>query len=238
MHEQKLVIFGSPRTGTKLLADIYQQQGYHNFGEFLNTFSGVINTDSAVPYTTRMPITDQRQLRETRSFRGRIIDDCYHRKEVKNRLNLLQDFKHISPSIITVWLAAFDYAPVMLDDFLRDRFFLCTQRQNVFEQLLSRLVTLYHLNHNNEIPSDPITIDLDKLTYQFITHTRVRQLQQYLVDCGRGKFIDFDELISGTADLGFRYEISTIDQHKNIHDLILNLDEALLHFNRLTSVKL
>ena len=58
----KLVIFGYPRSGTKLLADIYSKNGYHNFGEFLNIQSAEI-VPSEFPYAKRMEIHKQKFIK-------------------------------------------------------------------------------------------------------------------------------------------------------------------------------
>lgn len=235
VDNNKIVIFGSPRTGTKLLADVYKQQGYHNFGEFLNTFSCAINRDN-IPYAYRIPISAQREIRDKRAYRGTYIDNWYHGKEVRDRINLLKGFNDVSPSTLTIWMATFDYTPEILDDYLRDRFFLCTSRKNEYEQMLSRLVTLAHLNHDCEIESTPVEVNLNMLNHAFYVNRRIQKLQEYIVNSGRGKFVDFDQLINGTADLGFSYQVTTSDQHNDLQKLILNIDEVNERFNLLKSI--
>lgn len=64
---------------------------------------------------------------------------------------------------------------------------------------------------------------LDYFYYQFVS---TENLQKTLVDSGRGKYINFDELIIGESDLGFAYEVQTQDQHKELEQYIINLGEV------------
>ena len=65
MNNSKIAIFGFPRSATKLLANIYEQHGYTNLGEFFDTFTNdLIFTD--IPVASRKPISVQATLRNIR----------------------------------------------------------------------------------------------------------------------------------------------------------------------------
>ena len=225
------MIFGHPRSGTKLLAKIHQSHGYHNFGEFFNAFSSDIVEDT-IPYAVRMSRETQTEQVRLRKELGSYYDDYKHSIIVRDRYELFKKYDSVSPTIVTVWEATFQVAPETFE-LTKDRFVLCTRRANRFEQLLSRCVTKEHLNHDGEIESTPITIAIPTFEYHFRTLTHVETLQDSIVKMGCGSIIDFDELISGTADLGFEYTVETNDQHSNLENLILNLDEIKQKFNSL-----
>jgi hypothetical protein len=220
-NSEKKVIFGYPRSGTKLLADIYQRKGYHNFGEFFAVSTKII--DAEIPYAVRKSIIEQQQREILKIQRGLHCDNIVLVDEIRSRLYKFNNFKNISPSILTVWIDNIHCVPEMFES-LNDRHFLCTRRANEFEQLLSRTIVHSQFNYNNEIPSKPIMVNLTTFDNFYYHLYRTMKTQDYLVSTGRGSIIDFDELIAGTVDLGFSYSVTSQDQHTNINDLILNLD--------------
>jgi len=231
MEHINKIIFGGPRSGTKLLAKIFQDQGYHNFGEFFNSFSCEIVHDS-IPYAKRISREEQEKISDIRTKAGIYNDDYRHAITVRERARLFDNFKSITPSIVTIWEASLKLAPetFKLTD---DRFVLCIRRKNRLDQLLSRSITKVHFNHDSELESEPITINLKTFEFHFQSLVYTEQLQEQIVNLGRGKIIDFDKLISGTEDLGFPYTVTTKDQHSNLETLVLNLDEVVAKYNKL-----
>ena len=225
------MIFGHPRSGTKLLAKIHQSHGYHNFGEFFNAFSSEIVED-IIPYAVRASRDDQIEQVKLRKELGSYYDDYKHSIIVRDRYELFKRYNSVSPTVVTVWEATFQVAPETFE-LTKNRFVLCTRRANRFEQLLSRCVTKEHLNHDGEIESTPITVAMSTLEYYFRVLTHVESLQDQIVSMGRGAIIDFDDLIAGTVDLGFEYTVETQDQHTDLKSLIINIDEVTERFNYL-----
>ena len=60
----------------------------------------------------------------------------------------------------------------------------------------------------------------------FYTLARLEKMQDRCVNNGNGIYIDFDELVQGRADLGFDYQVTTYDQHRDLRSLVLNLAEC------------
>lgn len=231
MEHVNKIIFGGPRSGTKLLARIFENQGYHNFGEFFNSFSCEVVYDN-VPYAKRISKEEQVNLSETRNKLGTYYDDYRHAITIRDRSKVFDEFKSVTPSIVTLWEASFKLAPetFKLTD---DRFVLCTRRANRFDQLLSRSITKIHFNHDDECESTPIEINLKTFEFHFQSLVYTEQLQDQIINSGKGKIVDFDKLIAGQEDLGFSYKVETRDQHPDLQKLVLNLDEIVSKFDKL-----
>ena len=231
MEHVNKVIFGGPRSGTKLLAKIFQNQGYHNFGEFFNSFSCEIVYDN-IPYAKRITKEKQCIISDTRKKSGIYYDDFCHAITVRDRAKLFKEFNSVTPSIVTVWEASFKLAPetFKLTD---DRYVLCTRRINRFEQLLSRSITKMNYNHDNEFKSAPVEIKLSTFEFHFQSLVYTEQLQDQIINLGKGRIVEFDKLITGQEDLGFPYSVTTTDQHPDLETLVLNLDEIVAKYNKL-----
>jgi hypothetical protein len=228
------VILAFPRSGSKLLSSIHKQHGYHDFGEFFNSFSTVI-LNTPVMQAVRMPIDQQRQIWETRKERGITVDDWTQSLIVKHRFKKFNQCSNITPSIVTIWFASIESSTEAFE-LLNNRTVLCLRRKNKFEQLLSRCITRIHLNHDNEFESVPLKIDIPYFDFSFNSLLKLEMLQDYYIDTGKGKLIDFDDLIAGNADLGFSYSVNSIDQHKNLENLVLNIDEVKERYQTLKKI--
>lgn len=229
-----ILIFGNPRSGTKLLAEIFRLQGYHNFGEFFNTFNTDISYVNEVPHAIRTSQEKQRWFFNLRKQQGIFLNDHLHRGLMRDRLKLFNQFKSITPSIVTVWDLTFQLVPESFN-LTNERYMLCPRRQNKFEQLLSRAITRELCNYNGEVESTPVTINEMDFHYYFRSLVHVEQLQDYFVENNQGRLIDFDKLIMGCEDLGFNYSVTSQDQHTNLESLVVNLDEIRQQYNNLKS---
>jgi hypothetical protein len=225
----KLAILGFPRSSTKLLASVHEQNGYFNFGEFFDTFSSDIDT-AGIPFAKRYSTEDQFKFRATRNS-SLFATNYKQHTETKRRIDLYKQHADIK-SIITIWPENFELTPELFE-ILSDRYFLCTRRANKFEQLLSRLATHYNLNYNNEVESKPFTAELRTFELFYFNLKKVENLQDYIINSGRGRVVDFDKLISGNEELGFSYNVTSEDQHSNLYDLVKNLDEIKNKFESL-----
>jgi hypothetical protein len=220
---KKLAIYGTPRSGTKLLAALYQQQGYHNFGEFFDTFSSTVVPGSSV--ARRLTPEEIKEIWVKRT-KGSIRDDEQKRLQTNQRIAMFDQYKDIESSIVTVWSSTFYYRGNLLSTTLSDRYFLCTRRRNRLEHLKSIIVATYNHNFDGTIESRPVTAKLDDVVKWVVQMIWVERRQDYIVSQGRGRYIDFDKLITGTEDLGFEYSVNSIDEHPTLDNLIINLNEV------------
>ena len=60
------LILSYPKSGTKLLSKIYNNQGYHDFGPFFDTFRYSIVETAPYPTAVKMSFQQQIQLRASR----------------------------------------------------------------------------------------------------------------------------------------------------------------------------
>ena len=232
MIKDNVVIFGYPRSGTKLLANVLEQQEYFNFGEFFETFSTEFKNDSHV--ATRLSREDQFAI--FRSVNSNMYEEVHkHSILLSERIKSFQNINVPNKTTLTIFGDTVDIYPELLD-ILGSRYFLCTRRKNILEQLLSKLLTYYYKNYNGEEPSKQMIINLDQMNRFFFNLKKTERIQDYLVSTGRGIIIDFDQLITGTLDLGFKYKVTSIDQHENIENFIINYDEVIEKFNYLNSL--
>jgi hypothetical protein len=233
LDKKQLAIFAVPRSGTKLLADIFQQQGYHNFGEFFNPHSVHVVHNQGMPFAKRLPIEDQILVN---SRQGDSEELFFYKKSlvVRERLKQFKNIKNTQPSVVTVWFENCLRLPHLLTE-LDNRFFICLRRKNKFELLLSRMITLGNYNYNNEIPSNTIKVNLNKFESEFTKLCRVEIMQEFLINSNKGILVDFDELVNGTANLGFTYTVTSEDQHSGdeLYNLIINLEEVQNKFKEL-----
>lgn len=216
-YPNKLAVFGMPRTGTKSIRDIFKRHlGYMDFGEIFTTFydadtgDKIKNTDAYTKYPRVVveitPTPDQVE---------------FYKKRTK--------FNSIK-SIVTVFSPYYDECPGF-EDVVKDHYFLCPRRSNTFDQLLSLLISKHNYNYAGTTKSEPVTIDLKEFDgYYDLLMTSLRR-QEQLVKEGRGRFIDFDKLICGEEDLGFKYIVTSKDEHEDLKILTKNYKEIKAHYD-------
>jgi hypothetical protein len=224
MKKKNIAIFGFPRSGTKLLADAHVQNDYFNYGEFFDTFSSELVFHNGVAVAKRCS-RSVIEYRKNQRILDELEDNIKKTQENFARIQLFEKQKSISPSIVTVWSDSLIFAPILMNT-LSDRFFLCTQRANKVEQILSLLVSSSNFNFNGEIKSEPKIFDLKEVHFYTKNFRLVEWMQHTIVSTNRGRYIDFDRLISGNEDLGFEYKVTSNDQHSNLAELVINLDDV------------
>lgn len=224
MEKTNKVIFAFPRSGTKLLASIYAKRGYHNLGEYFNTYTCKV-IDHPVLRAVRMSSDDWTTVISKRIKNHFEYNNLLNNSDILNRIDQLQKFDTTMPNIFTMWLPALHVAPQIYEIMLR-REILCLRRNNIFEQLLSRFIALENYNYGEtDRQSLPIKIKVDQFTTAFYVIHRTNRLQDDLVKRGHARFIDYDRLIAGNESLGFSYTVDSKDEHDNLERYVTNIDE-------------
>lgn len=210
------LILSYPKSGTKLLSKIYNNQGYHDFGPFFDTFRYSIVETAPYPTAVKMSFQQQIQLRASRHQRGVSVDDWTHLLMTKHRLKKFNNLNVIHPSIITLQMPTFGYTPEAVDLF-NDREVLCVRRKDRFAQLVSRCIEISNL-------TNPTGVKVDKAFFEFCFNTllRLERLQTYCVESGKGRLINLEDLLDKKVDLGFEYSIV---KETDPALLIQNIDE-------------
>lgn len=234
-NKPNIAIIGSPRSGTKLLADTMVQQGYHNFGEFFEVTNSEI-TWQDLPKALRLQQNIQFENLNSKKENIWISGELYNQTFlIKDRVDIFRKYENITPTTVTVFgFTIMNLYPELIK-ILDNRVFLCTRRANIFDQLLSSIITYRHKNWDGESQSGNISIDLDNFRHRYINIKRIERFQDFMVAEGKGRIIDFDRLITGTEDLGFDYKVTTTDQHTDLESLIINIDQVRARFNDLQS---
>lgn len=196
------IILAYPSAGASLLSEIYENNGYHNFGPFFDTFKYSISSESP-PAARLISENQQIQIRYTRQQRGSQVDDWTHTLIVKHRMKKFNAVNTDKPSIVTVNMHTFDYLPEAVSLF-DNKEVLCLRRTDKFNQLIERSTELFALTAGS---GRPIKIDKKWFEFSFYTMLRLELLQNYCIESGKGRLIELDTLLAGTADLGFNYTL-------------------------------
>jgi hypothetical protein len=218
LNHEKICIYGYPRSGTKLIASILAKRGYHNYGEWFDTWTSEVYNDTSV----RTSSINQELLYQ-KSITYPNIQLARHLVEQTRRLTELRKFSH-EKSVITIWHETFTIFPWLMMHF-HENFWLCPTR-DPFEQLCSRLVVWYNHNPDGDTESHPVRIEENIFRTQYWKLQSVNTNQKFLVESERGMFVDFKELINGQLP-GYtnKIKINTVDQHRDIFEYVINLEE-------------
>jgi hypothetical protein len=221
LDHQRLIIFGSPRSGTKLLASILASFGYHPFGEFFDTRTSNLENGKV----SRMMPSDIRYYRNQAKERP-LLEDYKHTSKILNRLKIWRQLSAVqSKWTVTVWPEnIFQVPSIMLD--LQGCKWLCMQR-DPWEQLVSYLVVRGNANPDGQHDSQPVTVDYNTMHMLYWRMHSTTMIQEDLIARGIGIRVSFDELVSGThKGFGGAYPVNTVDQHGDPSLLIENLEEV------------
>jgi hypothetical protein len=127
-------------------------------------------------------------------------------------------------STVTVWVETLMYIPDLFSELSNHRF-LCTRRKDEFEQLVSRYLTYCFKNYNEEVSSSPVHVNTDLFAHFFFEKKKTDMIQSRLVEKKLGVYVDFDDLIRGQFTHDIQYVVSTRDQHRDLLELVTNLDQ-------------
>lgn len=221
MIENKcFVIFGYPRSATKLLANVLTQSGCHNYGEWYDVWSSYIEGNHAVRLDKSAIKKNQETLRR--------VDVCRHTIE---RHNQWLDVDKYSSWTITIWPDNLRNFPFLLQSFQNCHWF-CTQR-NKWDQYLSWIVSRKNQNYNSLYTSDSVTVTKDDFHDSMVKMTRAKVYQEWILKNLSSSVVLFDDLVSGNFNIGYDYQINTKDEHTNIENYIINIDEVKDWYNEL-----
>lgn len=215
-----IVIFGYPRSGTKLIASILANKGYHKFGEFFDTWTSDIDIDKSI----RLPSQAIENIRSKLDVNG-FIEEHNHIHYIDHRItywkNILNRYHKWS---VTVWLENLLQMPSLFLD-LTNCYWLCPVR-NQWDQLLSYLVVRANCNPDGDIPSNHVVIQYNVFIRQYWRMHRVNIIQKNIISRNIGEYVQFDDLISQSSLSLLPYSITSVDQHSDPAVYIQNIDEV------------
>lgn len=218
LNHNNIAIFSLPRTGTKLLASIFEQLGYHNYGELYSIRS--------------TEIIDGRPIRLDKhiEFTGSISENKFKRVFMyEYRYKLFESSIGNSPfekNVINVWPDSICEFPFILNH-LQNYHFVAVKR-NPWDQILSYYISSKNFNFDAKKISVAVAVNRDMFQKMYWDYFRATRFQDWIVSNNRGSIIDFDQLITGNIELfnSQTYSITTVDEHSNLESLIQNIDEV------------
>lgn len=212
LDHDNVAIFSLPRTGTKLLASIFEQFGYHNHGEWYSIRSTEIIDQKIV------------RLENPLVFFGTPSENKY--KNISLYESRFEKFRSNVKNIVTIWPDAVCDFPFILEQ-LQNYYFISINR-NPWDQILSFYISSRNYNFDaNKISSSILfkKADFQKMYWDYF---RATKFQYWLASKNRAAIIDFNELISGALKIfsDKKYIIDSKDEHSNLENLVQNLDEV------------
>ena len=213
-----IVIFSSPSSGTKLLAKIFEDFGYHRHGEWYALYSTYIENGQAIR-------KDSRSLRVSNWYE----DKFFKLKEHIKRYDL---YKKYDKSVITIWPESLLEFPFMLTEY--ENYHWVCLRRDPWDQILSWFISSKNYNFDGLIESKSIILKKDDIQKAYWEYYTVYELQDWLVEHKSATLISFEDLVSGNSiKFGKNYTVPTTDEHANLEILIQNIDEVKIWFNGL-----
>ena len=220
----QVVIFSFPRAGTKLISKIFGQFGYHEHGEWFDTYSTAIDTDHSAKRIVSAKQTHMQQFCRTQPDAARY----YHLNATLERFDQFpcQEQK----SVLTLWPENLESCAFILHR-LAGALWVLPQR-DPYTQLVSFMVAHNNQNFNVAGINQPVTIEkwLFRLCYWKLKRTQRTQawIAQHF-DCVT---VPFDLLISGDfTGFGKPYTVTSADENTDLYSLVQNPDEARAWFD-------
>ena len=151
LSHNKLAIFSFPRAGTKLIANILGDFGYHSYGEWYDTWSSEILNDTAkrLPASIIAEVQQKALDKDTTSLN--------HLCKTINRHKLMTLSPKYEKTVVTVWYESISVFPMIIDQLI-DCFWLLPKR-NKWDQLLSWIISFKNQNFNGQFLSNPIIVN-------------------------------------------------------------------------------
>ena len=226
LEYKKIAIFSQPRTGTKLVASILKDFGYHVYSEWFAYRS--------------MEIIKDRAVRRTEFAEGIISASerqYKHLLEHKRRYNLYKNLAKREKSVITIWPDNMAEFPFMLYEFA-DYHWVCIRR-NPWEQMLSWYISSKNKNFDALMTNKPVTFKETSFRKTYWDYYRIQGLQDWLVENRHATLIDFDELIKGTSSaFGVNYRVASVDENMDLESLVKNLSDVKSWYNKFEDQRL
>ncbi len=215
LKHNQIAIFSQPRTGTKLLAKILKNFGYHYYGEWYANLSTVIQDDVSIRRETYL----EKPLSASQSH---YVNSIEYIKRYQQLLNIKKKFPR---SVITIWPQAMFEFPFIVNQFI-DYHWICIKR-NPWDQLLSFYIS--SINKNFDGLHQSVSTLFKEITFRklYWDYHTTATIQQWLIDNQVATMIDFDELVTGSSKVfGIPYDVATKDEHEQLESLVENLDQV------------
>lgn len=233
LDHQHAVIFGYPRSATKLTARILEEFGYHNYGEYFDTWTSTMAVDGI----DRISPSDMARIRDIGEKNWPNAELLHLTALTNRRRKWLEDQStRLGKWTITIWQENLTIWPSLLFD-LSGCVWLCTRRKDRFDQLISFVLISINGNPDGGQPTMPVYVSKEHLSKFYWKLERVELMQDDMIRRGNGILVDFDQLITGRFEgFGSEYMVPTTDQHQDPISFVKNQDDVISWYNELESI--
>lgn len=226
LEHKKIAIFSPPRSGTKLLAGILKDFGYHVYSEWFAYRSMEIKHDHAVRRSVFAP-----EIYSASEARFK------HLAESTKRYYLYKELAKPDRGVITIWPETLIEFPFMLYEF-EDYHWACIRR-NPWEQILSFYISSKNKNFNALLKNESVLFKEDAFRKMYWDYHHTGGLQDWLVENRSTTLIDFEDLIKGTSNaFGVEYSVNSIDENSDLESLVENLDDVKSWYQKFEDIRL
>lgn len=217
LDNSNIVIFSHPRSGTKLLASILENFGYHSHGEWYAL------------HTTRIENNKAIRLNE---FAFNIISrsEGQYQKSMEY-MKRHDQYVHLDKSVITIWPDGLLEFPFMLPKF--EKYHWVGVRRDCWNQVLSYYISIKNFNFDGIKESQPVLFKEDMFRKLYWDYHKVCNIQDWLIKNKNFTLLQFDDLINGKSEIfGRPYNVNSTDQHSTLESLVLNIDEVKVWYDK------
>ena len=235
LEHDNLIIFGHPRSATKLIASTLNDFGYHSYGEWYDLWSSKINDHTAV----RLSPPDIKKVRVQNLSDINFLKFKHTSELIELHERWEKTHQTLNPPswVITLWPYDLENFPFLIDKF-KNHHWICPTRDR-WTQLLSWMISLYNCNYNGDIESKSITVFEEHFNNSYWRLRSTEVTQSWILSNFSSTQVRFDEITSGTfTGFGKDYMIKTMDEHSNLESLILNVNDVREWFNKLEKITL
>ena len=222
ISHNNIVIFGHPRSGTKLIAKILEDFGYHRHGEWFSLQTTIIENNKSVR-------------------RSKYLPDIYSAsekqyKKIKEHIRRYNLYNKIDKSVITIWPDSLTECPFILTKFL-DYHWVCLKR-DPWDTMLSYYVSSNNQNFDGAINSKSCMFKEDAFRKIYWDYFKASEMQDWLIKNKSTTVINFRDLISGSSTaFGKEYNVNSIDEHTDLESLVENINQVKEWFKNLEKIR-
>jgi hypothetical protein len=228
LDHNKVIIFGYPRCGTKLIAQMLTTHGYENLGEYFDTWTSKLVNNRPIRLSQHV-----QQHQHQQYIKSPDLENFSHTLELLNRTNTF-DNPPIRTSV-TLWYENIKIFPILSSIYQNHRW-ICAQRNN-FDQLLSRIVVSINANPDGNYPSQRVDIKRSQFETQFWRLQEISLLQEHLVANQLAVKVQFEDVINGKFPDNLQTKVHTVDQHKDLYSYVNNINEVEGWYRELVDIK-
>ncbi len=221
LDHKQIIIFGYPRSATKLLASVLQDFGYHRYGEWYDVWTSKVVGNTAV----RLPQEEVPAASPARHFERTFTEQAERELNLDRRWKTVHQQLNPDKWVLTLWPNNLGLFPFPIMNF-KDCYWLCTTRDR-WTQLLSWIISSQNSNFDGHIKSQQVQVDKVFFLRSYWQLRRTELWQQWILENLNSTTVPFEELTKGTYQgFGQTYPIKSKDEHKNLGSYILNLSEV------------